>query len=346
MTVRFATPEEISQWNDLLLKNPDGGNIFQSYQIATVKQQSGWIARFLIAGQLAITVHERAVPGVGKLWYAPKGPGITSVEQLADILDDLTAFAKKRGVFAVKIEPELPADESIHEHLSNMGLRKVRAIQPNSSTVVIDTTPNLEEIKAGLHQKGRHAINRAARDGVTAKIMPVNDENCKIMYNLLKETAAGQWRMRSYEYYKAFWESFSRLGRGHFFFAYVDGVVVASAYSVLFGTKGTYKDGASVRERSVYGASHLLQWEIIEWMKLHGAVSYDLCGVPPSNAIKDETHPHYGLGRFKTSFNKEVTDYIGAYDIVVKPLKYKVWERVGERATIRLHSYRFGEYWY
>ena len=115
---------------------------------------------------------------------------------------------------------------------------------------------------------------------------------------------------------------------------------------MYLGEKGTYKDGASIRKRNAYGASHLLQWEIIKWMKANNVTSYDLCGVPPSDKILDESHPHYGLGRFKTSFNKQVTDYIGAYDLVVKPISYKLWARIGERATLRLHSARFGEYWY
>ena len=346
MTIRFATQEEIAAWDDYIIRNPDGGNVFQSYEIATVKQQAGWKARFLLADSLALTVHERAVPGLGKLWYLPKGPGLTSVESIAELLDPLRAFAKRHGVFAVKLEPELLKDESIHRRLTQMGLMPVSAIQPNASTVIIDTTPSLDDILASLNQKGRHAIRRAERDGVTAKAVPFTEENCRIMYDLLKETAAGQWRTRSYDYYKAFWESFASKGVGQLFFAYFNDEVVASAYAMYLGQKGTYKDGASIRKRTAYGASHLLQWEVIKWMKSQDITSYDLCGTPSSDKILDESHPHYGLGRFKTSFNKHVTDYIGAYDLVVKPVSYKLWARIGERATLRLHSARFGEYWY
>lgn len=346
MTIRFATEEEIAQWDDHIVRNPDGGNVFQSYEIATVKQQGGWKARFIFADNLAITALERTVPGIGKMWYVIKGPGVTSVEQIASICDPLREFAKRNGVFAVKFEPELVDTADIRNQLADLGLVPVRAIQPNASTVLIDTSTSLDEILAGLNQKGRHAIRRAERDGVTAEAVPFTEENCRIMYDLLKETAAGQWRARTYEYYKAFWKSFADLGTGQLFFAYFNGEVVASAYAMYLGTKGTYKDGASIRKRTAYGASHLLQWEVVKWMKAHDVTSYDLCGVPPSDKILDESHPHYGLGRFKTSFNKQVTDYVGAYDLVVKPINYKLWARIGERATLRLHSVRFGEYWY
>lgn len=346
MTIRFATDEEIARWDDYIIRNPDGGNVFQSYEIATVKQQAGWNARFLFAGDLAITIHERTTTGMGKLWYLPKGPGVASVEAIAELLGPLRDFAGRHGVFAVKLEPELLKDAETHRRLTQLGLIPVSAIQPNASTVIIDTAPSLDDILAGLNQKGRHAIRRAERDGVTAKAVPFTEENCRIMYDLLRETAEGQWRTRSYAYYKAFWESFAKKDAGQLFFAYFEGNVVASAYAMYLGAKGTYKDGASIRKRTAYGASHLLQWEIIKWMKANDVTSYDLCGVPPSDKILDESHPHYGLGRFKTSFNKHVTDYIGAYDLVVKPVSYKLWARLGERATLRLHSARFGEYWY
>ncbi|MFI5212819.1 MAG: lipid II:glycine glycyltransferase FemX, partial [Candidatus Saccharimonadales bacterium] len=149
-----------------------------------------------------------------------------------------------------------------------------------------------------------------------------------------------------FHYYKSFWQRFAEADLGQLFFAVVDGEVIAGAYAVVFGSKSTYKDGASVRERPVYGASHLLQWRVIEWAKARGAIVHDFCGAPPSDQINNPDHPHYGIGRFKTSFNKEVTDYVGAYDLIIRPLQYRVWSTVGERVVIRLHTQRHHENWY
>src|SRR5690606_2936264 len=131
---------------------------------------------------------------------------------------------------------------------------------------------------------------------------PASDDNCRVMYDLLAETAAGSFGIRKYRYYKEFWQSFEKSGMGQLFFAYVEGKVVAGAYALVFGTKSTYKDGASTRQRTVYGASHLLQWEVIKWAKETGSLVHDLCGAPPSDQIQNPDHPHYGIGRFKTSF--------------------------------------------
>lgn len=346
MTIRFATQPEIDTWNTLILANPDKGNVFQGFEFAEQKRQGGWTPRYILADTMAVTVLEKTILGIGKLWYLPKGPGVTSVRELDDLLPELATFSKQHGVFAVKIEPELPDATETRVDLMKLGLVKVSPIQPNFSTVTLDLSPDLDTVLASLNQKGRHAINRARRDGVTVKQVESTDENCQLMYDLLAATAEGSFRIRHYDYYKSFWQRYTQAGFGQLFFAYVDNQIVAGAYAITFGTKSTYKDGASIRERTVYGASHLLQWHVIEWAKARGATVHDFCGAPPSDQIKNPDHPHYGIGRFKTSFNKDVTDYIGAYDLVISPRSYKLWTTLGERIALRLHNYRYRENWY
>lgn len=346
MTIRFAKPVEVTSWNTRILANPDQGNIFQGSEFAKQKVEGGWTPRYLIAESVSILALEKTIPGLGRFWYLPKGPGVSSIDELRDMLPALRTFAREGGVFAVKIEPELIDSAEERENLQMLGLRKTDAIQPNVSTVTVDISPSLEETLAHLNQKGRHAIRRAERDGVTIERVESTDENCQIMYRLLADTASGSFRIRKFTYYKSFWQRYSKATMGQLFFAYVNGEIVAGAYALIFGTKSTYKDGASIRERAVYGASHLLQWEVITWAKERGSVIHDLCGTPSAASIKDTSHPHYGLGRFKTSFNKEVTDYVGAWDIIIRPLAYKVWGAIGQRVIFKLHNVRHNENWW
>ena len=346
MTARFATADETARWDELVLANTDGGNIFQSVTFAALKRRQGWTPRYVVAHELAVTVLEKYIPFIGKLWYIPKGPGVSSMRELEQLLPALRAFAADQKVFLVKVEPELLlADETVAD-LLKLGLSKVAPIQPNFSTVLIDLSPSLDDVLAGLNQKGRHAIKRAERDGATAEAVEATDENCRIMYDLYAATAEGAFRIRNYAYYKAFWQEFAAKNQGQLFFAYADGKLVAAAYALLYGAKSTYKDGASVRERTVYGASHLLQWRVIEWAKAHGSRMHDLCGVPPAADIADPQHPHYGLGRFKTSFNKTVTEYVGTNELPVNPSAYARWQRIGERLALAWHNRRYRENFY
>lgn len=344
MTARFASQEEIDDWNTLILSNPDGGNVFASYEFAMQKETGGYKAHFVIVDDLAVTVLEKNVPTLGKLWYLPKGPEVKSTKELWTVLDELESFAKKNGVFAIRIEPEL--DRSQQPTLARHGLKKSKPIIPNPSTITLDITDKLETVMMNLPQKGRHAIKRAERDGVTVKLVETNEENCQIMYNLLAETAKDQFGIRSYDYFVTFWRRFESAGFGQLFFAYYENQVVAGAYAIVYGTKSTYKDGASVRNRTVYGASHLLQWRVIEWAKSRGALVHDFCGSPPSDEIGNPDHKHYGIGLFKTAFNKTVTDYIDCYDLVCNSRKYKIWVNLGEKIVQRLHYYKHHDSYY
>ncbi len=349
MEPRFATAAETADWNEKILANPDGGNVFQGTDFAEQKTLGGWKPRFVIAGDIALTILEKPVFGLGKLWYLPKGPGVTDTEQLAGLLPALRTFAAKNGAFAAKLEPELAKTDETVSTLKGLGLLPVHPIQPNFSTVTVDLAPSLDDVMKAFNQKGRHAIHRAERDGVTVRQAETTDENCKTFYDLLAQTATHQGfagSIRAYEYYRAFWQRYADGGNGQLFFAEFDGKVVAGAFALVFGNKSTYKDGASVRVDGAYGVTHLLQWHVMQWAKERGSLLHDLCGAPPSDRIDDPTHPHYGIGRFKTSFNKQVTDYVGAYDVATKPWHYKLWAKFGERLAKRLWRQRHGDSWY
>lgn len=325
-------------WNEQLIANPDRGNVFQMKEMAETKRRGGWTPRYERIGDVAMTILEKNVPLLGKYWYIPKGPGVMTVEDLQKILPNLRRLAHRNGAFVVKIEPEILETDAAKQQLATEGLIPTAPVQPNASTVIIDLSPDLETVLASLNQKGRHALKRAERDGVTAAPVDLTEENMRTMFNLLTETASGRFEtsVRDFEYYREFWRSYVQSGHGQLFFAHYEGRLVAAAFCLYLGRKGLYKDGASIREKTAYGASHLLQWEVIKWMKSRGVTSYDLCGAPHSSEVKNESNKFYGIGRFKTSFNKHVTDYVGCYDLPVHPLAYKVWRLIGRRIVVSL----------
>lgn len=344
MTARYATAEEISDWNSFIVRNPDGGNVFSSVEYSEIKKLTGYTPRYLLVDSIAVTVLEKTTFPLGVFWYLPKGPNVTSSAALFAVLEALKPLAKKAKVFAIRIESEL--ERAITPELVRNGLKKAAPIIPNPSTITIDISPSLDEILTTLPQKGRHAVRRAQRDGVTVKQVAVTEDSAKSMYTLLSETAEGQFGIRNYNYYKTFWQTFEKTGNGQLFFAYFEGEIVAGAYAMVLGAKSTYKDGASIRKRTAYGASHFLQWNVIEWAKSKGALVHDFCGSPPSDEIGNPEHPHYGIGLFKQSFSKHVIDYIGCYDFVVSPAHYKAWLKLGERVHRHLYYKRTKDYYY
>lgn len=347
MIIRFAEDTEIAQWDQHVIANPDGGNFLQGMQFAEQKKAGGWRARFLFIDTLSVMILEKRVFGLGRIWYVPKGPGVQTAEQLGAIIGPLRDFASSGRIFAIKIEPELLKTEQNVAALTSFKLQPCQPIQPNFSTIVLDLHSDLETVMASLPQNGRYAINRAVRDGVTVEPVRASNINCKIMYDLLLATAQGaKFGIRSFEYYEDYWRRFETAGQGQMFFAMYQGKVVACAYAVIYGSKSTYKDGASVREREAYGASHLLQWHVIQWAKSRGSVSHDLCGAPPVEEVSNKEHPHYGIGLFKRSFSPNIIQYVGCYEITVRSFAHFIWRKIGEKITRRLYASKHHESYY
>lgn len=343
MNIRFATDSEIATWNDLINLNPSGGNILQGKEFVEQKIRSGWRVRYIVSDYCALSVIEKSIPLLGRVWYCPKGPGVATKSELSALLPELTSFAKAQGVFTVKIEPELDHTTD----MSDLDLIPTAPVQYNYSTVHVDLSPSVDEIMANLNQKARHAIRRAERDGVSVRAVPATDENCDVMYRLFQETAHGAgFAIRPPEYYRSFYRAYEEQERGQLFFAYFEGKVVAGAYAMIQGEKSMYKDGASVRERTAYGASHLLQWHVMKWAKEKGSLKHDLAGVPPIKDIKNPDHPFSGLARFKTSFNKDVTQYVGAFEVPVVSWKSKLWQAYIEKIVRKLYFKRHHESYY
>ena len=334
MSVCFAISKEISRWNSFVLANPNGGNIFSSFEYAQQKETGCCKRRFIFVNKLTVTILEKNTPPLGKLWYVPKVPNVTSAKSLFDTLKILEPFAKKRGVLTVRIETELPPiQQPTH---AKHGLKEAAPIILNPSSITLDLTPKLEEIPMNLPQKGRHTIHRAERDGVIVEQV-ASDENCHTMYALLNETVEGQFGVRSNNYYRTFWQRFEKSRYSQLFFASFEGRIVAGAYATVYGTKSTFKDGASIRKITTYGISHFLQWNVIHWAKKRGSLVHDFCGSPPSDELYNNDHPHHSMGLLKTAFSKTVTDYICCYDLVISLVRYKAWSKLGER--IYRHSY-------
>lgn len=353
-TARFASAEEVANWDAHVTANPNGGNLLQSEAFAEVKQHYGWKPLHLVYETADYTsynlVLEKSFPVLGKLWYLIKGPDVASVEDIPGIAAANAEFVKRArlGVFAIKIEPDIVLSDDARRIIEGAGLVKTHNLQPNDSTALLDISPQENQLLRNLHSRGRNAVRRAIREEVEVHNVEPSEENFRAMYALMTNTveAKSQVRVREYEYYRQFWTNFLDRGQGRLLFVYENGVPSVGAFVINYGRKGTYKDGGSLQKRSQYGDSHLVQWTAINQLKELGCTEYDFCGTPPSDKLKDTSNPFHGLGLFKTSFSKTVTDFVGCYDQVLSPLKYKAWMAAGERVARQLYTRRTGQQFY
>jgi len=333
--LREATADEISNWDTLILANPNGGDILQGTVFASIKKSGHWRPRYLIYdGQqkIAALFLELKIPSIGTILYCPAGPGVASGEQLEAITRANQAyFLTHQNIFLIKIEPALPAETTMPKQLT----KAPHNIQPHASVACIINFPDTpEELFAFYSTQERNRIRKAQKNGITVRKVETNESNLKKFFELYVTTGErNSFFVRPYSYYRNFWQEFSNAKQGQLFFAEKDGQLLCGGFVIYLDRLGYYKDSGSVRGISLYNAPHLLQWEMQSWLLQKGVRRYEMIGVPPLSRLNDETHPLYNVGMFKRSFDPNIIDLVGTWDQILRPSAYKRWLSYGQKIS-------------
>lgn len=344
MPLQFVRDPSREEWNARIAATPDNGDIFQSYELGEVKRLARWTPRYADVDGVAMTIHEKSAGPFGKVWYLPKGPCVATPEQLRPLIEPLREAARREGVLFVRIEPEIVETPEHLAALEAMGLVRTDPVQPHTSTVIHVLPETEEELMASYPSKTRNMVRRAGREGVVVERAPDTDQTYEDMWVVWQDVVRDQGlAVRSKDYHIESWKIMVRSGFAQVLMARVDGEAVASAVVCSLGEVAAYKEGASLRDRPVPGVSQLVQYEGMRWAIERGARTYDLVGVPHSTRLDDTSHPRHGIGKFKRGFTKEVIDWVGAFDIVIRPRRYAAWQRIGERVVARVQRREPGD---
>ncbi len=333
--MRRASPQELGGWDGLVAENPDGGQILQTRAWGEFKRAHRWAPEYLVSdsGQrVAILELRHSVPGLGVLGYVPKGPGVTAAAELPALLEGLRATSG--SAFVIKVEPEIAQSATAVAALREMGLEKSRHdVQISRATIIVDLRPDEEAMLASFKPKCRYNIRLAQRRGVTVAPVALDATSIDTMYALMASTRdrAG-FTLRSKEYFAQYWQLHAAAGQGQLFFASLDGAVLAGVFATYIGRKAWYKDGGSTKEHASVMAPHLLQWEVMRWLRARGVEAYDLVAVPPAAEL-NPSHPLFGLYRFKSGFSDQITEYVGTWDLPIQRRRFAAWNAVAERAA-------------
>jgi lipid II:glycine glycyltransferase (peptidoglycan interpeptide bridge formation enzyme) len=300
----------------------------------------------------AAMILQRSLPigGFGamlRILYAPKGPLMdwsnTTLRQ--QVLDDLSVIARKSGAIFIKIDPNVLLGKGIsgepgaqtnptgQEVLNDL---KARGWQYSSdqiqfrNTVWVDLSGSEEKILARMKQKTRYNIRLAERKGVTVRLGGVADIN--LLYRMYAETSLRDgFVIRDENYYGRVWKTFlatpgkqadSPLPCAQPLIAEVAGEAVAAVIPVRFGGTAWYLYGMSRELHREKMPNYLLQWEAMRWAKQAGCQVYDLWGAPDEFTNEDSM---WGVYKFKEGLGGCVIRTIGAWDLPVRPLFYRLY---------------------
>jgi lipid II:glycine glycyltransferase (peptidoglycan interpeptide bridge formation enzyme) len=297
----------------------------------------------------AALVLQRSLPLPGlsgrvRMLYAPKGPLLDwgEAELRRRVLVDLPHLARRLGAIFIKIDPEVmlgmgvpgapeagesPVGAAVQADLERQGWQFSASQVQFRNTVLLDLTPNEDELLARMKPKTRYNIRLAERKGVRVRQGTADDLG--LLYRMYAETSVRDgFVIRGEDYYRAAWTTFLEAGMAEPLIAEVEGEAVAAVVVVRFAGKAYYLYGMSRGAHREKMPNALLQWEAMRRAKAAGCRVYDLWGAPDTF---NESDSLWGVYRFKEGLGGFVLRTLGAWDLPVNPLLYRLFTRVVPR---------------
>ena len=249
--------------------------------------------------------------------YLPKGP--MPDEKMVEALKTL---GERKNAAFIKIEPNMVNDRQAtsDERLTKLGLIKSKKSLFTTYNFLIDLTKNEDQLLGAMHPKTRYNINIAQKKGVTV-YDSTSDEDFEIYLKLYFETTKRQkYFGHTSTYHKLVWQTLMQAKMARLLIAKYQGKPLVAWMLLNFGQTIYYPYGGSSKEHKEVMASNLIAWEAIRLGKKNGFKIFDMWGALAPDAR--ESDPWYGFHRFKAGYGPIHVEYVGTYDLILKPSLY------------------------
>lgn len=352
--LRVDSPAE---WDRCLAQLPRPHPL-QSWAWGTVKARWGWemLPTVWLADNrpaAAALILKRSLPRLPlALLYAPKGPVLDfdNVSLRQQVWRELETLARQERAIALKIDPDVvcawgvdgvvaPAGAALAQELQQRGWRFSAEQVQFRNSVTLDLTQSEEVLLDAMKPKTRYNIRLAARKGVTVRLG--TEADFPAVARLYQTTARrNNFTIRPTAYYLDVWQTLYAAGLAQPLLAEYAGALAAAVVVVRYGDVALYMYGASDEQERQRMPTYLVQWEAIRWARAQGCRVYDFWGAPDTF---DEGDRLWGVWRFKSGFNGQVVQHLGAWDYApLRPLywsyavllpRYLTWLR-GRRSAV------------
>ena len=247
--------------------------------------------------------------------YLPKGP--MPDEKMVEALKTL---GERKNAAFIKIEPNVLKIENGKLKMENLGLVPSKKSLFTKYNFLIDLTKTEDQLLAAMHPKTRYNINIAQKKGVTV-YDSTSDEDFEIYLKLYFETTKRQkYFGHTSTYHKLVWQTLMQAKMARLLIAKYQGKPLVAWMLLNFGQTIYYPYGGSSKEHKEVMASNLIAWEAIRLGKKNGFKIFDMWGALAPDAR--ESDPWYGFHRFKAGYGPIHVEYVGTYDLILKPSLY------------------------
>jgi len=333
--------ERREEWNALVLALPRV-DFRQSWQWGAFRTSDGWAvvrAAVVVGGRsvAAAQVLVRRLPGLGRILYAPRGPLLADGPDATAALPRLVERINREiGAIFLRVSPgaapETPALVAPLRASRFVPLPDFWSVWNTPRNVMrLDLTGSEPDLLGRMARKRRQHVSTGARKGISTEL--ATDLGALRRFHELHVEHG-----RRHDYPVPPWPALEALY--HAFgadeaLAVISGRVGKELAAMLVGIR--FGPMAHTLYMATTPAAHrtpvgdLVHWELMRWARAAGCVELDLgsscTDVPPT-----ETHPGYGIYRFKSELGARLTVCLGYHDRVFAPLRYRVARMVETRA--------------
>ena len=267
--------------------------------------------------------------------YLPKGP--LPDKQMIDALK--TLGGQKNATF-IKIEPNVISHQSpaTRDQLPKLGLVASKKSLFTKYNFLIDLTKSEDQLLAAMHPKTRYNIGLAQKRGVEV-YESTKKEDFEIYLKLYFATTRRQkYFGHTPAYHRLVWETLLPVGMARILVARYQEKPLVAWMLFNFGQTLYYPYGGSSDEHTEVMASNLVAWEAVRLGKKMKLRVFDMWGALAPDA--KESDPWYGFHRFKAGYGGSHVEYVGTYDLVLKPRLYNLLNVADRLRWVYLRTFR------
>ncbi|WP_082582039.1 peptidoglycan bridge formation glycyltransferase FemA/FemB family protein [Aeromicrobium sp. Root236] len=345
-----------AQGSGSFLQTPAWGRVKTEWR----SESLGWFDGRKLVGT-ALVLH-RPVPRLERftLAYVPDGPQIEWTGSLAQWLDPLAAYLRSRGAFAIRLGPPVRtrtwSAAQVKQGLADPGVTSLTDLagaetspvgmavngqlraagwlpqspehgfgagQPQFTYEIPLAGRTEDDLLSGMNQQWRRNIRRAAKAGVEVTV----SEDLVVFHELYVHTAErDRFTPRPLRYFETMYAALRSEApeRIRLYVAHHEGVLVAATIMVQVGAQAWYSYGASSTAKREVRGSNACQWAMIRDALADGCEVYNLRGITPT---LDADDPHVGLIQFKVGTGGHAVQYVGEWDLPLRPAIYRAFGR-------------------
>jgi lipid II:glycine glycyltransferase (peptidoglycan interpeptide bridge formation enzyme) len=338
---RIETIHDRKQWDDFVTSRPDT-NFLQSYSFGDFHERLGWPvvrrAAFDTKGNIIAAYTGYVEPARrGRHLAIPGGPVCdqTKTPLVKALLDDMRTQGRRLHCVFVRLRPQWPEAAKTNQQLVDLGARPAPLYLSVQHAGVLDLTQSQDQILAGMRQRLRRALRKAAKAGITVETT-TDPEAIKRFYQIELETA-GRHRFVPFSerFLQKQFAAFAEHDEAVLYIAKHEGEILAENFMIFYGHEASYHYGVSTELGTKLSGAPLLHMAAMDEARRRGITRYNFWGI----VEEDETnHRFYGVSTFKRGFGVTELRHTPAHDLVLRPWFY--WAVTYPFETLRRHLRR------